>query len=348
MAVKVWSDHLGNEYESKDALCEAYQIKRRTFEKRLLRGMTMKEALTIPVKTSNQRNKKIKDPFKKNVYYRSYPEVAKAYGQNYYTLVSRIELGWSLKDALLVESRKKAVEDHLGNVFETQRELCDFYGIPRQAFYKRLKNGWDIKDVLSIPFFSTNFVMDKYGNCFLSKLALSNHYRDKNGDVYLKDCVDEGRKVSNKLMSNKELTEKEIDFYYEKNKDLFWKSHELVEDENGGKYLVCKLCGSKRHIKNMSESSLKRMISRIDGSFSWCINSCCVNAMSSIDLENSKLEEPVSTTNMVYTHTHLSTGVNFYHFTCPDCECDDLMTFEEIVEHLVLHKIMYNRKVKGL
>lgn len=117
---------------------------------------------------------------------------------------------------------------------------------------------------------------------------------------------------------------------------LFWLSHDLIE-ENNKKYLVCKLCGSKMLIK--SDAKLERIISRTGLNSPWCENDCCFNFMSSI--HNYKNEngdfEGLSTNFMRFTHVNYSTGVPFYHFTCPNCGLEDLMSFEEVIEHMLTH-----------
>ena len=48
------TDHLGNEYESMDEMCRAYGIAPETFRyRRFIRQMTVKDALTIPVRPYN-------------------------------------------------------------------------------------------------------------------------------------------------------------------------------------------------------------------------------------------------------------------------------------------------------
>ena len=46
---RIWHDHLGNEFESKQSLCDNYEINVRAFEKRLQRGCSLEDALTTPV-----------------------------------------------------------------------------------------------------------------------------------------------------------------------------------------------------------------------------------------------------------------------------------------------------------
>lgn len=47
-------DHLGNEYSSITEMCEKYGISCSTYRARLKRGMTLRDALTIPVQTERK------------------------------------------------------------------------------------------------------------------------------------------------------------------------------------------------------------------------------------------------------------------------------------------------------
>ena len=38
--------------------------------------------------------------------------------------------------------------DHLGNIFKSQKDMAEFYGISKQTFRDRIKNGWDLKKAL--------------------------------------------------------------------------------------------------------------------------------------------------------------------------------------------------------
>jgi hypothetical protein len=44
------TDHLGNKYASMEEMCKVYKIKPSVYFNRLVRGMPVKSALTIPVK----------------------------------------------------------------------------------------------------------------------------------------------------------------------------------------------------------------------------------------------------------------------------------------------------------
>lgn len=47
--------------------------------------------------------------------------------------------------------KPKPCTDHLGNKFESQKAMAEFYHIPTYLLTRRLKRGWNIKDVLTTP-----------------------------------------------------------------------------------------------------------------------------------------------------------------------------------------------------
>lgn len=47
--------------------------------------------------------------------------------------------------------KAKPCIDHLGNKFESEKAMAEFYHIPAYLLNRRLKKGWNIKDVLTTP-----------------------------------------------------------------------------------------------------------------------------------------------------------------------------------------------------
>lgn len=47
---------------------------------------------------------------------------------------------------------KKVIQDHKGNIFSSEKQMCEKYGISTSAFYQRYHvNHWTLEDALSIP-----------------------------------------------------------------------------------------------------------------------------------------------------------------------------------------------------
>ena len=88
-------DHLGNIYESKDALCKAYKINRITFQKRQKLGYSLEEILCGTIIAPNGKR------------YQTYKEVALDYNTPPDILRQRLYIGMDLEKALTVEYIKE-------------------------------------------------------------------------------------------------------------------------------------------------------------------------------------------------------------------------------------------------
>ena len=173
-------DHIGNEFKSVIDMCYHYNIAYVTFRKRIKSGMTLEEALTTPVMHRN-RSKKPKDHLGNE--YESTDALCKHYGINTMTLKSRREKGWTLEEALTIplgdnrrlkdggRGRKIPRTDHLGNNFKSTKEMCETYGISTNIFYKRMRLGWSLEDVLT-----KGDIKDHLGNEYKSVRDMCNQY----------------------------------------------------------------------------------------------------------------------------------------------------------------------------
>jgi len=90
----------GKRYESRTALCRAYNVTPSTFEARTLKyGWTIEQALGLAA-----REKPYTKPLKKVVVfgqtYRCLTDAAKAFNQNFKTVHTRLSNGWSMEEAL--------------------------------------------------------------------------------------------------------------------------------------------------------------------------------------------------------------------------------------------------------
>lgn len=84
----------------------------------------------------------------------------------------RIDKGWELEKALTIQSRvqtKSGIMDHLGNVYKSERDMCEHFGIDSGTYYTRIKSGWSMKQALETPAKLMNTtVEDHLGNKFNS------------------------------------------------------------------------------------------------------------------------------------------------------------------------------------
>lgn len=63
------------------------------------------------------------------------------------------KLKWSLEKTLTtpVRNRRKVIEDHKGNTYQTIDELSETYGITKGVYWARLKLGWSLEKTLTTP-----------------------------------------------------------------------------------------------------------------------------------------------------------------------------------------------------
>lgn len=178
MANKIIQDHLGNTYDSIESLCKAYNIASTTLRYRLNRGWSLKDALTKE-KKSNGKGKAVQDHLGNK--YGSTKDLCKAYNINYTTFMVRIENGWSMEDAITKEiqtpEKGKAIQDHLGNTYESVKSLCKAYNIDITTFTTRLDRGWSIEDALTKEKQSNRkAIQDHIGNTYDSITDLCKAY----------------------------------------------------------------------------------------------------------------------------------------------------------------------------
>ena len=97
-------DHQGNYFDTTKDMLEYWGIPRRVYNKRLSKGLSLEEALTLP--PANIRGtRKCKDHLGNE--YASKGDMVKAYGVKYHTFAKRLCLGWSLEEALTGKRREK-------------------------------------------------------------------------------------------------------------------------------------------------------------------------------------------------------------------------------------------------
>lgn len=163
---KTVTDHLGNEYNSVEEMCTVYAVDSSTYNKRLKKGYSQKDALTI-----NGANHTTTDHLGNE--YSSITEMCASYPVKTASLYyARINKGMNIKEALTTPTRatnkgkRKVSVDHLGNTFNSQKEMCEHYGISDGMFEKRIERGWPLEKALTTPSYGTSWksVKDKDGN----------------------------------------------------------------------------------------------------------------------------------------------------------------------------------------
>lgn len=114
--------------------------------------MSQEEALTAP-KTKGPA-KPCKDHLGNE--YPSCSEMFRAYGINYTIWKYRhVTKGWTLEETLTTPvsdpdlAGAHECRDHLGNVFQSKKAMCDYWRVPRNVFFARQKQGLDMAQCLA-------------------------------------------------------------------------------------------------------------------------------------------------------------------------------------------------------
>ncbi len=141
--VKLYKDHFGNTFSTIREMCEYHGIDQNTYKTRIKTGMSVEEALTEKTKSPSDKGTKCVDAYGKQ--YRSYSEMARAYGISSSVLRDRVKRGLSINDILV----KREVIDHKGNAYKSETQMCKEYGISITTYKERLKKGYSIEEALT-------------------------------------------------------------------------------------------------------------------------------------------------------------------------------------------------------
>ena len=173
-------DHKGTTFKSFNAMCEHYNITRSTVERRLKNGESLEAALTRPSTTYKTFTDHTGETFK------TFGAMCKKWNIPSSTVQNRIyKLGMSIEEALTspVKTQHNAGKkcyDHLGNEYSSIATMCCAYGIPRNVYHRRRKDGWDLEKSLTTPPSRKNgqgrTIYDHLGNAYLCVGEMCNAY----------------------------------------------------------------------------------------------------------------------------------------------------------------------------
>lgn len=163
-------DHLGQDFESIQAMCNHYGIHRSCYESRLRKGWSKEKALT----TNSRLFSKMKVTYK-GVTYNSIDDLCELHNISKALVKQRLTKGWTLERALTNDYKKRitTVSDHKGNVFPTVQAMCDHYGIGHSTYYRNIKL-MPLNEVLEGS--GGHSVSDHKGNVFVSVREMCKHY----------------------------------------------------------------------------------------------------------------------------------------------------------------------------
>lgn len=158
-------DHKGNTYKNILEMCNAYNVKRVTFDKRRRLGYSLEECLF-------GRESYVEDH--EGNRFSTIKEMCKYYGVTFATYSYRIKKGFSTEEALLGVKR---VKDHEGNCFTTQKEMCEYWGISYAAYEHRIRGGLSQRDALTVGVKRKNpITKDHLGNEYSTFKAMCDAY----------------------------------------------------------------------------------------------------------------------------------------------------------------------------
>ena len=144
------TDHQGRKFKSCDEMCSFWGVDLDAYRCRVHSLKWSKErALTTPVKT--RLRMKLPATDHKGQIFESFEQLAKHYAMCPKTLKNRLKRGLSLEQALTMPVRRGqhvACKDHLGNVYYTFTDMCDFWGVKYTTFISRLNRGLNVEECL--------------------------------------------------------------------------------------------------------------------------------------------------------------------------------------------------------
>lgn len=152
---EIITDHLGNKFSSKAAMCEYWGIPRQVFFSRMQIGWSLEDCLSKPLGYQPKNSKQITDHIGQT--FESISDMCKYWKIGRTTYNARIKSGWSIEEALTKSKKEINVTqqpcvDHLGQKFASQNEMCRHYNITRHALFSRIHTlGWPLEKALTEP-----------------------------------------------------------------------------------------------------------------------------------------------------------------------------------------------------
>lgn len=99
-----------------------------------------------------------------------------------FTYINRTRRGWSIEKALTIpvgsiNGKSKSATDHEGNKFPSIAAMCRHWNVPYSAYNNRIRLGWSLKDVLTMPAkLNSKSIIDHEGNEFPSITAMCKYW----------------------------------------------------------------------------------------------------------------------------------------------------------------------------
>lgn len=165
---KSCEDHLGNRFEKTIDMCKFYGIKYSTFKRRIDRGYSLQDALTLDIQ---KRNPIITDHNGNT--FNTQEEMCNHYGIDGTIFKQRLCAGKTIQEALETPIRP-CIYDHEGNEFSSISEMCKYHNVSISAFENRQKNGYPLHVCLYQG--TTTPCKDHLGNIYANKTEMCKYY----------------------------------------------------------------------------------------------------------------------------------------------------------------------------
>lgn len=168
------TDHLGNTFSSIKMMCTHWNISPDLYRYRMKKNWSLQQTLETPVQ-DNTCTDHLGNIFPN----------AKAMCDHYNITIStyerRMKTNWTLKQTLTKPKNTKRIEpkfyDHLGNKFHSIREMCKHWGINKETYQTRIKQGMSLEQALTVPLQKKpKLCTDHLGQTFKSISAMCKHY----------------------------------------------------------------------------------------------------------------------------------------------------------------------------
>lgn len=165
------TDHLGNTFPSINKMCKHWNIDATTYNNRITRGLSQKQALTQPT-TPKTHTDHLGNTFS------NLDDLCKHYNIKKSVYKSRLKIGWSKEKALTTPLQNTTCTDHLGNIFSSQKEMCQYWNITWREYKRRIALQWSLEKTLTTK--STKRqkqkIKDYLGNKFPTEKAMCDHW----------------------------------------------------------------------------------------------------------------------------------------------------------------------------
>lgn len=127
--MNVMTDHEGKQYKSEKEMCDAWGVHTATFNSRMVRGWSLKDALTVKA-VPRCRGSSIKCTDHLGNHFDSLLEMCEHHGVTVNAYYNRYYRGLDLEEALNKDYgrvRGKSCVDHKGIVYKSKKEMCKAY-----------------------------------------------------------------------------------------------------------------------------------------------------------------------------------------------------------------------------